>query len=157
MSRAFIKEDAGDPDDLPERHQSTAPNYVTQEGLAALMRKAEALRSELDAADRESRRARELKRDLRYYEGRLGSAVPVDPKAVPTDEARFGAAVDLQGADGSVRTVSIVGQDEAEEGGGKLAWDSSLALALLGKRPGDRVEVEDWGASIVKAVRYPGR
>ena len=37
MSRAFVKEDAGDPDDLPERHQSAAPNYVTPEGLAPLI------------------------------------------------------------------------------------------------------------------------
>ena len=35
MSRAFIKEDAGDPDELPDRHQSASPNYVTPEGLAA--------------------------------------------------------------------------------------------------------------------------
>ncbi|MFA6317321.1 MAG: GreA/GreB family elongation factor [Elusimicrobiota bacterium] len=157
MSRAFIKEDAGDSDDLPERHQSTAPNYVTQEGLKSLLAKAEDRRARLSGLEPDSRGARELRRDLRYYEGRLGSAIPVDPKAGPGDEVRFGAEVELAGMDGSVRVVRVVGQDEAEEGGNMIAWDTPLALALMGRKAGDRVEAGEEGVFIVKTILYPGR
>jgi len=157
MSRAFIKEDAGDPDELPERHQSAAPNYVTPEGLADLRSRAAQLKSRLGSLPQDGREAREVKRDLRYYEGRIASAIPVDPKAGPADEARFGALVELRGEDGKTRPVVIVGQDEAAGAEGKLAWDSALSLALMGAKVGDRIETEESGTVIVAAIRYLGR
>jgi transcription elongation GreA/GreB family factor len=157
MSRAFIKEDAGDPDELPERHQSAAPNYVTPEGLSTLRRKAEELGGRLKALPPDSREAKEVKRDLRYFDGRLASAIPVDPKVAPADEARFGARVELESADGKKLTVTIVGQDEAEGAQDKIAWDSALALALMGKKKGERVETEEAGAVTVLSIQYAGR
>ena len=157
MSRAFIKEDAGDPDELPERHQSAAPNYVTPEGLAALRQKAVELRERLAPLPRDGREAKEVKRDLRYFEGRLASAIPVDPKTGPTDEVRFGAIVSLRQSDGQMRSVAIVGQDEAEGACDKIAWDSALALSLMGTKKGDCIEAEDSQTLIVADVRYPGR
>ncbi|MBI5238958.1 MAG: GreA/GreB family elongation factor [Elusimicrobia bacterium] len=157
MSRAFIKEDAGDPDELPERHQSAAPNYVTPEGLAALRQRAAELRGRLKALSSESREAKEVKRDLRYFDGRLASAIPVDPKVAPLDEVRFGARVELQAADGKKRTVTIVGQDEAEGAPDKAAWDSALALSLMGTKKGERAETEEAGTLTVLSFTYPGR
>ncbi|MDD5627542.1 MAG: GreA/GreB family elongation factor [Elusimicrobia bacterium] len=154
MSRAFIKEDAGDPDEQPERHQSAAPNYVTPQGLAALREQAEGLRQRLEGLAADSREAKEVKRDLRYFEGRLASAIPVDPKAAPPGEVRFGARVELQAADGRTRVVAIVGQDEAEGASGKIAWDSALALALMGAKKGDRIETEESGPLSVAAISY---
>ena len=155
MSRAFVKEDAGDPDELPELHQSSAPNYVTPSGLEALRQKALELRQRLESLPSEARESLEVKRDLRYFDGRLSSAILVDPKAGPADEVRFGATVDLRGHDGKTRSVSIVGQDEARGAADKIAWDS--ALALMGAKKGDLRETEDFGAVTILDIRYPGR
>jgi len=157
MSRAFIKEDAGDPDELPERHQSAAPNYVTPEGLSALRQRAVELSERLKGLAPDSREAKEVKRDLRYFDGRLASAIPVDPKTAPSDEVRFGARVELETADGKKLAVTIVGQDEAEGCQDKLAWDSALALALMGAKKGDRIETDESWTLTVVAILYPGR
>ncbi|HAM36462.1 MAG TPA: transcription elongation factor [Elusimicrobia bacterium] len=155
MSRAFIKEDAGDPDELPERHQSAAPNYVTRQGLSALRRRVDDLRERLGPLPGDGRETRELRRDLRYFEGRLASAIVVKHETGSAQEARFGAIVELRREDGSALRVAIVGQDEAEASDGKVAWDSVLALALMGARKGDRIETEDTGALIVTDIHYP--
>src|SRR5271167_3475300 len=131
MSRAFTKEDAGDSDELPERHQSASPNYVTPEGLSALRRKMEQLREILASLPRESPRAREVRRDLRYFTGRVSSAIVVEPSNVISQEVHFGSIVDLRRPDGGIRRVIIVGQDEAEGSDEKIAWDSVLATALI--------------------------
>ena len=157
MSRAFIKEDAGDPDELPERHQSASPNYVTPQGLDALRSRAAELRARLAPFPADSKEARVLQRDLRYYDGRVRSAILVDPKNAAEGEIRFGAIVDLLGDDGATRTVAIVGQDEAEGAPDKTSWDSTLALSLLGAKQGDRIDTEDSGSLTVVAIRYPGR
>jgi transcription elongation GreA/GreB family factor len=157
MSRAFIKEDAGDPDDVPDRHQSASPNYVTPQGLSALRQKAAELRSRLVPLAEDGREAREIKRDLRYYEGRVASAILVDPKSGPADEVRFGAVVELHGGGDRTRRVAIVGQDEAEDVPDRIAWDSALALALMGAKKGDSIETEESGTMIVASIRYPGR
>lgn len=157
MSRAFIKEDAGDSDDLPERPQSSAPNYVTPNGLARLRQKVQELRSALASETGEKRR-KELLRDRTYYEGRLGRAILVETAGRKGDEVRFGATVEVVEASGARRRFVLVGQDEAEEDGGeKVAWDSATALALLGKKAGDSVELPGDGATIqarIEAISY---
>ena len=155
MSRAFIKEDAGDPDELPELHQSSAPNYVTSVGLEALRQKAMELRRQLESLPPENRETPKVKRDLRYFEGRLASAILVDPGTGPLDEVRFGATVVMRTDNGRTRSVAIVGQDEAQGAADKIAWDS--ALALMGAKKGDRVETEDFGVVTILDIQYPGR
>ncbi len=155
MSRAFVKEDAGDPDELPELHQSSAPNYVTLAGLEALRAAAVRLRERLGALPPESREVLAAKRDLRYFEGRVASAIPVDSRTGPADEVRFGATVVLRGEDGKTRSVEIVGQDEAKGALGKVAWDS--ALALMGAKKGETRETEDFGVATILDIRYLGR
>ena len=90
-----------------------------------------------------------------------GRAAPVSkcyyPSYEPPDEIRFGAAVELRGDDGQTRRLAIVGQDEAEGAADKLAWDSALALALMGAKKGDRIETEESGALTVVSIDYPGR
>ena len=159
MSRAFVKEDAGD-DDLPERPQSSSANYVTPRGLELLRAKVAGLKSRLAGLEKDGREARELARDLRYYEGRLGGAILVDAAGRRGDEARFGATVTARDDAGVERVFSIVGQDEAEEGGGRISWDSSLGLALIGAKAGARVEcvIEDRPRVLeVLSVEYPAR
>lgn len=143
MSRAFVKEDAPEPDDAPpERPVSPQPNYVTPRGLKALQDEEERLLAGLkglegaqeDPAKRKLKR--ELERDLRYVRARLESAIPVDPAAQPREQIRFGAAVVLRREDGATKAVRIVGEDEAEEGGEFLSWAAPFAQTLFGLKAG---------------------
>jgi transcription elongation factor GreB len=143
MSGAFTKEgDAAD--DFPERPIPDRPNYVTEAGLAALRQAvADLLVRRAHAADKKL-----IDRDLRYFEARVDSAILVKHASPPPD-ARFGAVVTLD--DG--RTVSIVGEDEAEPEKGKLAWSSPLASVLIGLKPGDTAEFGGTALKVV-ALRY---
>ena len=150
MSRAFIKEDAPEPDDdPPERPLSPLPNYVTPRGARLLQAEEEKLIAALagfsgaqdDPARR--RRKRELERDLRYTRARLEAAILVDPAEQPKSEARFGAGVILRAADGRPFKLRLVGEDEAEgrfENWSLIPWPAPLAKALMGLKMGDSFE-----------------
>ncbi|MBI5202465.1 MAG: GreA/GreB family elongation factor [Elusimicrobia bacterium] len=152
MSRAFINENAGDPDELPDRAVPNSPNYVTPYGLDALRKKALELKAAADAFPKDDKRRRAPARDLKYVEARIAKAILVQSAGRRGDEVRFGATVRVKGAGGE-RTFRIVGQDEAEEGGEKIAWDSAAALGLLGCKPGDAAELPD-GIATVVAIEY---
>jgi transcription elongation factor GreB len=146
VSRAFVKEDAPEPDDAPpERPVSPHPNYCTPRGLKALEDTEARLVTELtdyagtqpDPARR--RRKRELERDLRYVRARLETAIPVPSPAAPREEVRFGAAVTLRDSGGRERRLVIVGEDEAEAGGDLLPWPAPLAQSLYGLKRGAAV------------------
>lgn len=150
MSRAFIKEDAGD-DHLPERHQPSGPNYVTPRGLELLKRTVAALEAAC------SGKPTEEQRDLRYWRLRLAAAGLVDNSKKPPDDVRFGAAVEARDARGKPLRFHIVGQDEAEEGGGKIAWDSAAARAMMGLRAGQTAAWDDGEAQlevVIASFRY---
>ena len=146
MSRAFVKESDEDlaSDELPERPQSPYPNYVTPAGLAQLqVQYAELLdrRARLVAADDPllKQQLRQVQRDLRYFRGRLQSAILVEVSNQPRDEVHFGAMVDVGDENGKRRTFSIVGEDEADVGAGKISWASPLGKAMIGSKVGDNV------------------
>ena len=157
MSRAFIKEDAGDPDELPERHQSASPNYVTPQGLAALRQKAAELRARLEPLAQDGREANEVKRDLRYFEGRVASAILVDPKNGPADEVRFGAVVELGGGDGKTRPGGHRGSGRGRGRAGQDLLGLRFGLSLMGAKIGGRIETEESGTLSVLSISYPGR
>ncbi len=148
MSRAFVKENdlehAGT--DLPERPQSEHPNYVTPAGLAELRAQAEQLEQErLRLAPRKDdpvirQRMAMIDRDLRYVQGRLERAIPVDPAGQATDAVLFGAIVNLEDENGERHEYAIVGEDEADIARNKVSWVSPLARALIGARVGDTVK-----------------
>ncbi|MDE2490685.1 MAG: GreA/GreB family elongation factor [Elusimicrobia bacterium] len=149
MSRAFVKEDAGGPDeDPPERPVSPHPNYVTPRGARLLQQAEERLVAELQdlsgaqADPARRKKKRELERDLRYVRARLETAIPADPAAAPKDEVRFGARVRLRREGGGERTIRIVGEDEAEEGGEFVPWTGPFMQALLGLKAGQVLEWE---------------
>lgn len=164
MSRAFVKEadDNLPSDELPERPQSPHPNYVTPRGLAQLNEKLHALQAERDqlaAEDDPMARTRllEVKRDLRYFQGRVERAIMVDPDGQPRDEVHFGAEVEIEDAAGARSIYRIVGEDEAEVAAGRINWASPLGKALIGLRVGDTFawtrsgRVQDMA---VLAIRY---
>jgi transcription elongation factor GreB len=81
---------------------------------------------------------RAIDRELGRLSKKMKAANVIDPSAQP-DKARvfFGATVMLADEDDVHRTVTLVGDDEAEAGEGRIGWNSPLARALRGARVGD--------------------
>lgn len=161
MSKAFVKEP--DDEDELEPAQQVPPglkNYITPFGY-------QRLRDELDQLWKEERpalvktitwaasngdrsengdyiygkkRLREIDRRIRFLSKRLDNAEVIDPvQREDCDQVFFGATVTVCGEDGSERTYSIVGVDEADPGRGLISWVSPLARALLKARENDVV------------------
>lgn len=66
----------------------------------------------------------------------MESAIPVDPANQPKEQIRFGASVVIQREDGTKKSIRIVGEDEAEEGGDTLSWAAPFAQTLFGLKAG---------------------
>jgi transcription elongation factor GreB len=83
----------------------------------------------------------EIDRRVRYLSRRLDEVTVVH--AAPHDRGKvfFGAFVTLERASSEVR-YRIVGADETDAAQGFISIDSPLARALLGRRPGEEIEVE---------------
>jgi hypothetical protein len=86
MSRAFVREDANDETELPDRPISPHRNYVTEAGLAAV----EVALSRFEAAHRaatdkgDAGAAAAASREVRYWRARRASAEVVKPPADST-------------------------------------------------------------------------
>lgn len=165
VSRAFVKEDDVNlsAEEAFDRPQSPHPNYVTARGLAQLQARYHALQNEhgkLAAADDALARQQlaGVERDLRYIQRRLESAILVDPATQPRDEAHFGAVVEVVDEEGRTHHFSLVGEDEADAGSGRVSWISPLANALNGARVGDEVLWRRPAGDLVLevvSIRYP--
>lgn len=92
------------------------------------------------------KRMREIDRELAHLARRMKAARVLDPSDQP-DKSRvfFGATVDIADEDDSLRTVTIVGDDEQDASADRIGWSSPLARALRGAAVGD-----------VRTVRLPG-
>ncbi len=105
------------------------------------------------------KRLREIDRRLAFLARRMKAARVVDPAAQP-DRSRiwFGATVELADDDDARRTVTLVGDDEADAGAGRIGWNSPLARALRGAAVGDLRTVQlpagpkEWE---IIAIAYP--
>ena len=112
------------------------PNLVTARGLAQI----EARVAELEAfvaAEQGEAKLEEAKRELRYWRTRLATAQLAPPPA--QDEAGFGSRVGFR-QNGALRSIDIVGDDEAEPSAGRIAFSAPLARALIGACAGDLVD-----------------
>lgn len=155
------------------------PNYITPAGFAALRAEYEQLlgterpaivevvswaagngdRSENGDYLYGRKRMREIDRRLGWLAKRMKAAKIVDPAQQP-DKARifFGATVTLIDEEEAERVVTLVGNDEAEAGDGRIGWDSPLARALRGAAVGDVRRVmlpsgaKEWE---IVAIAYP--
>ena len=68
----------------------------------------------------------------------MKAAKVVDPAAqTARDQVRFGATVELADEDDNRRTLTIVGDDEADAAASKIGWSAPLSRALIGARVGD--------------------
>lgn len=142
MSRAFVKETDDAIQDLPERPVSTAPNFVTPEGLAAIEAEIARLNDALALAGDDRAARASIGRDLRYWTARRGSAQLIPPPS-DCDVVRFGCTISIARDDGRRQSFRIVGEDEADPERGTLSHTSPLARAVLGKEVGDEVRVGD--------------
>jgi transcription elongation factor GreA len=80
---------------------------------------------------------------IKEIEQKLASAEVIDPsKLTNTGRVVFGAVVELEDQDDGSRVVyQVAGEDEADIRAGRISITSPTARALVGKSPGDVVEV----------------
>ena len=84
------------------------------------------------------KRLREVDRRLSHLSRIMKSAKVVDPSAqVSREQVRFGATVELADEDDERRTLTVVGDDEADASNGRIGWSAPLARALIGAKVGD--------------------
>lgn len=86
------------------------------------------------------KRLREIDRRLHFLAKRMENSEVLDPvQRQGCEQVFFGATVTVCHEDGSERTYSIVGVDEANASKGHISWVSPLARALLKTRADDAV------------------
>ena len=134
------------------------PNYITPAGYATLRAEYEQLfgterpalvetiawaagngdRSENGDYIYGRKRLREIDRRLGWLSKRMKAAKVVDP-AQAQDRTRiwFGATVTIADEDDAERVLTLVGDDEAEAGAGRIGWNAPIARALRGATVGD--------------------
>lgn len=156
------------------------PNYITPAGYSALKAEYDALfggerpklvetiawaagngdRSENGDYIYGRKRLREIDRRLGWLSRRMKAAKVIDP-ARQEDRSRiwFGATVTIADEDDNHRTLTFVGDDEADAGAGRVGWNAPLARALRGAALGDlrRVMLPAGEKEYeVIAISYPG-
>lgn len=156
------------------------PNYITPAGYAALKAEYDRLlgterpaivevvswaagngdRSENGDYLYGRKRMREIDRRLGFLAKRMKAAKVVDPaRAEERGRIFFGATVTIADEDDNQRTVTIVGDDEADAGTGRIGWHAPLARALKGAAVGDLRTVELPAGPReyeVLSITYPG-
>ena len=145
MSVAFRRE--GDDEHLEPKFElpiPPGPNLVTERGLALIVARVATLEAELAALSDEEA-IKKLRRDLRYWLTRQATA-QVMPQ--PTGMAvAFGSSVRFR-LNGKERTITLVGDDEADPAAGLLSFTAPLSRALLGAEPDDEIDFAGKPAAI---------
>ena len=134
------------------------PNYITPAGYAVLRAEYERLfgterpalvetiawaagngdRSENGDYIYGRKRLREIDRRLGWLSKRMKAAKVVDPaRAEDRTRVWFGATVTIADEDDNERVLTLVGDDEAEAGAGRIGWNAPIARALRGATVGD--------------------
>ena len=124
------------------------PNLVTQRGYDLIKARTEELESAVPTAANDEQRA-ELQRDLRYWRIRLATAqvAPVPPG----DAVAFGTRVTIE-EHGRLRSLTLVGHDEAQPASGLIAFASPIGQALMGAEAGEDVTVRPGHAVRIVSV-----
>ena len=155
------------------------PNYITPAGFAALRAEYDRLfaterpalvetiawaagngdRSENGDHIYGRKRLREIDRRLGWLSKRMKAAKVIDP-AAQEDRGRiwFGATITIADEDDAERTLTLIGDDEADAGAGKVGWNAPIARALRGAAIGDlrRVTLPTGERDYeVVAIEYP--
>jgi transcription elongation GreA/GreB family factor len=137
MSVAFRRE--GDEEHLEPKFElpiPPGPNRVTATGLAHIQARVAELEAALPGLTDELA-IKALRRDLRYWHTRLSTA-----ELMPLPDGtsvEFGATVTFR-LNGQTRTITIVGDDEADPAAGKLAFAAPLSRAMARAEVGETVD-----------------
>ncbi|ACK49146.1 transcription elongation factor GreB [Methylocella silvestris BL2] len=166
MSKAFTKESESDDVDLDDEAPALpagVKNYITPEGLRRMQDEFDRLhrierpkivetvtwaagngdRSENGDYIYGKRRLREIDRRMRFLRKRMEIAEVVDPaRQTNRDRVFFGAKVEYRNARNEMKTLRIVGVDEARSELSEVSWISPIAKSLLKAEEGDVVEVK---------------
>jgi transcription elongation factor GreB len=134
------------------------PNYITPDGYSRLQARYTALFSDerpklvevvswaASNGDRSEngdylygkKRLREIDRELGWLSRRIKAARVIDPADQPDhSRVRFGATVTFADPDDNQRTLTILGDDEADAASGRIGWNSPISRALRGAAAGD--------------------
>ena len=137
MSVAFRRD--GDEEHLEPKFElpiPAGPNLVTARGLAQITDKVAGIEATLaNLTDEDAIKA--ARRELRYWITRQATAHLMDsPEAT---RVAFGCTVTFT-MNGKSRTITIVGDDEADPASGLLSFSAPLARALMDAEPGDLVD-----------------
>jgi len=82
----------------------------------------------------------------------LSRTRPLDPSRVDTSEVRVGTRVTLRGVEtGAERVATILGPWDSRPEESIYSYESEFAVALLGKKPGERVRLAD-GEAVVLSI-----
>lgn len=140
MSRGFVKE--GDQEEVPMVLPRAflpdgVPNYVTEEGLKLLHEEMESLKKEWVDAGNNYVIKNYVDAKMRLLSERINNAVLIDVKKSDSDVVSFGSYVKYND-----RVIRIVGVDEADASKGLISFISPIAKALIGKKKGDKFEIE---------------
>lgn len=105
------------------------------------------------------KRLREVDRRINWLSKRLSAAAVLDPARQP-DQSRvfFGATVTIVDEEDNKRTVTLVGEDEADAGAGRISWKSPIGRAVQGAALGDvrRVSLPSGEREYeIAAIDYP--
>lgn len=181
MNKAFTREsDDADEDDPPlPVLPAGAKNYITLAGYARLRSElldlidnerpkvVEAVHWAASNGDRSEngdyiygkKRLREIDRRLRFLTKRLEIAEVTDPSVHQgSDQIFFGASVTYVDDANAVRTLTILGIDEADSLQGQVSWVSPIARTLLKARVGDVLQLVTPAGVVeieVTGVQYP--
>ena len=134
MSVAFRRE--GDDEHLEPKFEQPiplGPNLVTARGLQLIKAKVAALQSDVAALTDETA-LKIAKRDLRYWNTRQSTAAL--PPVPSGDKVEFGTRVTFL-LHGKEKTLSIVGDDEADPASALVSFSAPISRALVGLEPGD--------------------
>lgn len=154
-------------------------NYITPAGYAAMRERYELLfgkerpalveviswaagngdRSENGDYIYGRKKLREIDRELGYLSRRMKAAQVVDPaKQSDRSKVYFGATVTIADENDVERTVTLVGEDEADASAGRISWRSPMAHALKGAAVGDLRRVTLPGGVMeqeILSISYP--
>ncbi len=112
------------------------PNLVTRRGLVLIETRVAALETQI-AQETDEATLADAQRSLRYWRTRQATA-RLAP--LPTgDQVAFGSRVTFHHK-GGLRSIDIVGDDEADPAAGLIAFSAPLARALIGTHPEDLVD-----------------
>ena len=84
-----------------------------------------------------------LQAKINMLKSKLASADLVDPATMPKDQVVFGATVKVKDLDfGDTEVFTLVGAGEEDYDVGKILVTSPLAQGLLGKKVGEKADVQ---------------